>query len=363
MKNFHLIILLAVLFSCKSGSKANENTDKQWQLNSNPLIEQIEQHNKAIHPMDDWMRDPFITIGPDNMYYLTCTQQKNETNSRGIPVWKSHNLIDWEFVGFPYTLNDAQNISSYEEINKEKNIEQGKGQPLRLWAPEMHFIDGRWVFVHTSNAGLGNLVLTKTDDLMSGTTDWGSKFGRQHDPFIFSDDDGSRYLVAKCTEIIKLKDDLSGFDGKPIKISPSNRKMGHEGAFIIKFEGKYVLFGTAWSTDEMRHGTYNLYYAVADNIEGPYGERKFAGRFLGHGTLFKDKKGRWWCTAFYNANEPAIDPTKAIEMDLSETAYTINNQGLTLVPMEFKMENDEIVVFSKDESYRYPGSEEVQKFD
>ncbi len=331
------------------------------------LLETIEKHEKAVHPMDDWMRDPYIILGPDDQYYLTATTQINETRSRSVPVWKSDNLADWEFVGFPYTIDDASNLDSFERRLEERNIERkGRGQeeqPLRVWAPELHFINGRWAIIHTSNVGLGNFILTRDAGLYSKITDWGSSFGRHHDPFIFQDDDGGNYLVAKCTEIIKLKDDLSGFEGEPVRVDPSNRRMGHEGAFIIKFQGKYVLFGTAWSTDTMRHGTYNLYYCTADSITGPYGPRKFAGRFLGHGTLFQDKQDRWWCTAFYNANRPTLSSQEAREGDLSDTAYTINQQGLTLVPMEIQMKDGEVLVYPKDKDYRYPGSEEVQKFD
>ena len=328
------------------------------------LLKEIKKHQKAVHLLDDWMRDPYITIGPDNKYYLTATQQKNETGDEGMPAWRSNDLVSWEFLGFPYRISEASNAQQFRQRLDKRNAERvgQESQPLRMWAPELYFLDGKWVFIHTSNTGLGNFVVTKEKDLDSGFTDWGTGFGRHHDPSIFTDDDGSHYLVAKCTEIIKIKADLSGFDGEPTRLDPENRKMGHEGAFIIKFKGKYVLFGTGWSTDKMRHGTYNLYYATADKIEGPYGPRKFAGRFLGHGTLFKDKKGRWWCTAFYNANEPALDPGDASTKDLSQTAYTINKQGLTLVPMEIKMQDGEILVYPKDEDYRYPGKEEVQQF-
>ena len=100
-----------------------------------------------------------------------------------------------------------------------------------------------------------------------------------------------------------------------------------------KLGGQYVLFGTGWSTGKMRRGSYNLYYAVANRITGPYGERRFAGRFLGHGTPFQDREGRWWCTAFFNANVPPLTREQARRRDLSETAQTINPQGVTLVPL------------------------------
>jgi arylsulfatase len=112
----------------------------------------------------------------------------------------------------------------------------------------------------------------------------------------------------------------------------------------------------------MRKGTYNLYYCVSDNLEGPYDERKFAGRFLGHGTPFKDKQGRWWCTAFYNANHPTLTREEAQRKDVSQSAYTLNKQGLTLVPIDIKMVGDKVVVRTLDPDYASPGAEEVQKF-
>jgi arylsulfatase len=138
--------------------------------------------------------------------------------------------------------------------------------------------------------------------------------------------------------------------------------MGHEGCLIRKIGGKYVLFGTGWSTGQMRKGSYNLYYATADKIAGPYSERKFVGRFLGHGTPFQDKQGRWWCTAFYNANVPPLPLDGIQTRDLSENAQTINRPGVTLVPLEVRLENDDVVIRATDPHYTNPGPDEAQKF-
>ena len=140
--------------------------------------------------------------------------------------------------------------------------------------------------------------------------------------------------------------------------------MGHEGCLLHKIGGKYVLFGTGWSTGEMRRGSYNLYYATADKITGPYGPRKFAGRFLGHGTPFQDREGKWWCTAFFNANLPPL-PREGIEArDLGENAQTINEQGVTIVPLQVRvLEDGEVFIRAKDRAYATPGPDEVQKFD
>jgi len=117
-------------------------------------------------------------------------------------------------------------------------------------------------------------------------------------------------------------------------------------------------------TDKSRKGSYNLYYCTSDSVMGPYGERRFVGRFLGHGTPFCDKSGQWWCTAFFNANVPPIDDTDIRNRDLSENALTINQQGTTIVPLEVKILPDgDVYIRAIDERYAYPGPDEVQQFD
>lgn len=179
---------------------------------------------------------------------------------------------------------------------------------------------------------------------------------------MFKDDDGTWYLIWGNTKIAEIKKDFSGLAADPVNIFPANRRIGHEGCTIKKIGGKYVLFGTAWSTDTGRHGTYNLYYCTADKVTGPYSERRFAGRYLGHGTPFMDKQGRWWCTAFYNANVPPVSRKEARTRDLSDNAYTINPVGTTLIPLEVTITKNDVFIRATDPAYAEPGAEEVQKF-
>ena len=90
---------------------------------------------------------------------------------------------------------------------------------------------------------------------------------------------------------------------------------------------------------------------------------RFAGRFLGHGTPFQDQDGKWWCTAFFNANVPPL-PRQGIEKrNLSENAQTINEQGVTIVPLDVKVLDDgDIYIRAKDPAYATPGPEEAQRF-
>jgi arylsulfatase len=198
--------------------------------------------------------------------------------------------------------------------------------------------------------------------------------GRKHDPSLFQDDDGTWYLLWQNTLIAPLAKDFRRFTAEPVRIDPAGTRpgpdgspisrIGHEGATMRKIGNQYVHFGTAWSTDRGRKGSYNLYYCTSERITGPYGPRQFAGRFLGHGTPFQDREGKWWCTAFFNANVPPVDRKGIESRDLGDTAQTINPQGVTIVPLELQeLADGAIFIRAKDPAYATPGPDESQKFD
>ena len=338
----------------------------------------LQRHDRALHIKDGWMRDPYIVLGPDGVYYLTGTtplpgdpREVTDKYNTGLgpqsivgykmQAWKSPDLIHWESLGTPFSLKDG--IWFQARLERFDQVDPAR---WRLWAPELHLIDGRWVIVHTSPAPVkgANLSVTAEEQLQGPFSNpMGAAIGRRHDPSLFADDDGSLWLIWGATQIAPLKPDLTALAGQATSIGPANRKMGHEGCLIRKIGRKYVLFGTGWSTDQMRKGTYNLYYCTAEKVTGPYGPRRFAGRFLGHGTPFKDKAGRWWCTAFFNANVPPLSRSEIETRDWSDNAYTINEQGVTIVPLEVKVRDDGAIhIRAKDPAYAHPGAEEAQEF-
>lgn len=320
-------------------------------------LEEVRSHSKPVYVLNEWMRDPYIYLGPDDYYYLACTRLRNSPYKPGMEMWRSKDLLNWEEMGLVWDFDQSDWM---REAMAEEAVKMQR--PGHLWAPEVYFLDGRWVSVFTSSLRYSNLIVSAGNTLEAPFREpIGRKIRFKHDPSIFVDDDGSKWLIWLCTKIARLEDDLSGLAGPEIEIGPSNRKMGHEGCFILKIENKYVLFGTAWSTDTLRHGSYNLYYCTADNIEGPYGPRRFAGRFLGHGNIFRDKQDQWWCTAFLNGDY--VSPEHVAKYGIStEKAESMNPQGLTLVPMDIYMENGDVVVRPKDPLYATPGNDEVQDF-
>lgn len=232
----------------------------------------------------------------------------------------------------------------------------------------------RWALVHCPRQ-VSSLALSAGKELSGPWTHpMGKNLGELHDPSLFTDDDGTVYMLWQNTLIAPLSKDLTRYTADPIRIDPAGTRpgpdgqpisrIGHEGATMIKVGDKYVHLGTAWSTDQGRKGSYNLYYCVADKITGPYGPRKFAGRFLGHGTPFQDKDGKWWCTAFFNGNVPPVPREGIASRDLGENAQTINEQGVTIVPLDVRtLDDGEVYIRAKDPAYATPGPDEAQKFE
>lgn len=333
----------------------------------------LKSHDRALYIKQGWIRDPFITLGPGDWYYLTGTtpapgdqrEQSAPFNTGlgadsivgdAVRVWRSKDLIDWEYVGEPFTLKDS--------------FHQSPGKVV--WAPELHWLGDRWALVHCPGE-TANLAVSAGPELKGPWAHpMGANLGRKHDPSLFKDGD-TWWMLWQNTLIAPFNRDLTAFTAEAVRINPAGSRpgpagkpishIGHEGATMRKLGGKYIHFGTAWSTDKGRKGSYNLYYCVADRITGPYGPRKFVGRFLGHGTPFQTRDGKWWCTAFYNANVPPL-PREGIEnRDLSSDAQTINPRGTTIVPLEVKtLANGDVRIRAKDPAYATPGPDEAQKF-
>lgn len=336
----------------------------------------LKSHDHALYIKEGWIRDPYIVLGPDDYFYLTGTtinpddpREKNDPYNIGlgkdsavgnvVRLWRSSDLIEWDYLGTPFTLKDSWH-------KKPGNF---------VWAPEVHWIEEMkcWALVHCPKQK-ANLAMNRSSEIKGPWSHpMGKNLGAKHDPSLFKDDDGTWYMLSENTVVQQINDDFTDFVGDEVRIDPAGSRpgpggtfiarIGHEGATIRKIGKKYVHFGTAWSTDDLRKGSYNLYYSTADTIKGPYGPRKFAGRFLGHGTPFQTRDGKWWCTAFFNANVPPL-PREGIETrDLGEVAQTINQRGTTIVPLDVKIQDDgDIYIRAIDPAYATPGPDEAQEF-
>ena len=259
-------------------------------------------------------RDPNILAAPDGYFYLVATQGKDTLPASfpiradadpwlyndGIPLWRSHDLKNWETMGVVWSLDkDATWAKQYQK----SPWVSPKGELRRaVWAPEIHYFKGTYWICYSMNYG-GTGILKSVSGLPTGPyrdvkTD--GPITSSIDPTLFADDDGKVYLLWSGYSIARLKDDLSGLAEEPRELEVANRGWG-EGIFLVKRNGQYVLInsGDPHTDDKTVPSTYDSFSAVSNgSIYGPYDARRRAIPYDGHNNLFQDKNGGWWSTYF-----------------------------------------------------------------
>ena len=117
MKKFFIISALCCLTACSSSSSKAEDdpVDQPKNVYYNPVI------NYSLP-------DPSVIKGEDGYFYLYATE-----NIRNLPIHRSKNLVDWEYVGTAFT-NDTR-----------PDFEPKGG----LWAPDINKIGDKYVLYYS----------------------------------------------------------------------------------------------------------------------------------------------------------------------------------------------------------------------
>ncbi len=344
-----------------------------WTISNELEKEDIPRYKRTHVMTEDYMRDPYVVI-KDDLYYLTYT-----SGSDMVPIYSSPDLLNWTLISESYRMSDTSTMSADFYADFADGIDSPTSSSFRVWAPEIIYINtlNKWCLIHTTNEQRAMISLSDTPSFTDLYFPMGATgLGHKHDPSIFIEDDGSLWLAAFCASVMPLYDDLSGYGSSTSLKAPStgyyggDNNLGHEGIHFIKFknddnEDRYVIFATAWSY-AFQDGTYNLYYANADNLmgdNGVYRTRKFVGRCLGHGTVFQDLKGRWWCTAFKNGTYVAPEDIAQTVSSEPSISWSMNEAGFTLVPLHISFDEDgDVVITATDPYATNPGAEEGQQF-
>ncbi|SDD07608.1 Glycosyl hydrolases family 43 [Paenibacillus sp. UNCCL117] len=248
----------------------------------------------SLKPAADFrIRDPHISTGPDGTYYLTGTSNEPHGNfwdrNNQLHVWSSPDLKEWRHVAKVWDLavNGTWENNIYEH-------------PC-LWAPEMIYLHGTFWITYSLKGGGTGLIKSVSGQAEGPYIDMGRMTNTDIDSSLFQDDDGQVYFVWQDGMIARMKDNMTGFAEMPRKLLCSDgQRVGYEGAFIVKYKGKYVLGAAEWNGDKRVDGTYDLMYAVADHLYGPYTPRRLAVPHGGHGTMFIDREGKLRSTLFGN---------------------------------------------------------------
>ncbi|WP_158299383.1 family 43 glycosylhydrolase [Paenibacillus antri] len=248
----------------------------------------------SLAPAADFpIRDPHICLGPDGVYYLTGTSDRPHRDfwngNNQLHLWSSKDLTAWSHVGKVWDLA--------ENGTWENNIYEN---PC-LWAPETIYLYGTFWITYSLKGGGTGLIKSVSGKPEGPYIDMGRMTNTDIDSSLFRDEHGQVYFVWQDGKIARMKENMTGFAEEPRKLlCEDGQRVGYEGAFLVKYRNKYILGAAEWNGDERVDGTYDLLYAVSDQVYGPYSPRRLAVPHGGHGTMFVDREGRLRSTLFGN---------------------------------------------------------------
>ena len=204
--------------------------------------------------------DPTVIRAKDGYFYLYATE-----NTRNVPIYRSANLVEWDFVATTFT-------------NETRPKWNPKGA---IWAPDINYFNGKYVLYYAKSTWGGEwdcgIGVATADSPAGPFSDHGAMFiskeiGCQNciDPE-YIEDNGKKYLFWGSFSGIwgcELSDDgLSLKSGeKPTLVAGKFM----EATYIHKRHGYYYLFGSTGTCCEGERSTYRVTVGRSKNLFGPY---------------------------------------------------------------------------------------------
>ena len=253
-----MLSILFCLSACSSSTSAKEDKPEEQPKNvyRNPVI------NYSLP-------DPTVIKADDGYFYLYATE-----DIRNLPIHRSKNLVDWEYVGTAFTERTRP------------TFEEGGG----LWAPDINKIGDKYVLYYSMSrwggewtCGIGCATADKPEGPF---TDHGKMFRSNEinvqnciDPF-YIEDGGKKYLFWGSFSGIygaELSEDgLSLKEGAPLQQVAGT---AYEGTYIHKKDGHYYFFASIGTCCEGLNSTYTTVVGRSENLFGPYVDKN-GGRML-----------------------------------------------------------------------------------
>lgn len=232
-----------------------------------------------------------IRVG--DTYYMSSTTMHM---SPGVPVMKSHDLVNWEIVSYAYDILDY-----VPELRLENGM---NAYGMGSWAPCIRYHDGTF-YVSTFSGTTDKTYIYTTEDIENGRWQNISFSPAYHDHTIFFDDDGRIYMIWGVGRlyIAELKEDLTGVKEGTERTLIENASepagddisLPSEGSQLFKVNGRYYLFNITWP----RGGIRTVIVHRADEITGPYeGMLALEDRGIAQGGLIDTPDGQWYAYLF-----------------------------------------------------------------
>jgi len=271
-----MLILMLFLLSCGKDKEVKTNP-KEEPSSSGQFIFQA---------------DPTIFFN-DNKYYLYGTD--GYTPDKGIKVLVSSDLKDWKT---PEAVADGFALRTLESFGT-----QG------FWAPQVWKYNNKFYMAYVANEQIAIGAATKPEGPFSAVTP--IAFDQKNiDPYVFSDDNGKKYLYhvditnGNKIYVVSINDDFTTINKSTRTLCISATEPWEiiqarvvEGPTVLKRNNVYYLIYTA---NHFENQNYAVRYATSLSPVGPWTKAtenpilsmKNSGKpGIGHGDMFFDSNG------------------------------------------------------------------------
>ncbi len=267
----------------------------------------LNYHDRDKNPCFE-SHDPSMMYDPVSGWCYSYSTDSAITSEfkQGIPVRKSKDLVEFEFVG--YALSDAA---------VAEGRDNGDYPPTYgFWAPYVEYCNGEYRMYYSATKAFGSsesriwlAVAEKPEGPFENRgvvmDTWGTTDAEPNaiDAHVVDTADGRKFFIygsffggifvkeLDVTTGLSLNGDVHDL-GKRIAKKPEDSYIdGPEGAAVIRVEDKYYLFlSYGWLGDD-----YDIRVGVSDHVEGPYVDRD--GKSLDGVSLGQKLAGSYCFTA------------------------------------------------------------------
>lgn len=234
----------------------------------------------------DTFADPAVIRGKDGWWYAYGTTDpltEGEGTRHLLPISRSDDLVDWEYVGDAFT-----------EDSRPDWADRDRG--AALWAPDIRYVDGeyRLYYVVTETTRTDepndNAIGVATAPTPTGPwTDSGApvveprrggagepgNFLWTFDPSHVTAPDGTEHLVYGSYYggiwVTELSEDGTRAVGTPTQITIDNK---YEGAYVIHRDGYWYLFASSANCCAGPTTGYSVHVGRSESLTGPYVDRE-----------------------------------------------------------------------------------------
>lgn len=260
-------------------------------------------------PRLDLLHDAAISRDGSGGWLLTGTiatlgrdGEASSDYNRGAPLWQSGDLKNWQ--GGAYAWDRVVHFAiTWKQPWADwgvpgERLDGHLGQATTT--PSLHQIDDTWYLLCAMNHKNVFLLKSTSGKPAGPYTDHGYFATRGGYPSLFTDDDGSHYLLLADGWLARITPDLHDL-AEPIKpLLPATASprltLGDRGCALFKRDGHYQLLAPRW---QLRDGapSHDAVLWTAASIAGPYTETQVVLAGTGPVTVFQDEAGDWQAVA------------------------------------------------------------------